>query len=280
MLPTTRSKLTKVVAEMREFTANMARRRYVIRIRAETDQFLLSCIELSTFVKWLEALFAAIDVAAPIDDRDFPRDMSIPRVQRIRWFRGQSPVRLPQPSPTRQASVAESSTSAGDRRQSSSSGRRRSSTAAAASFSPASSAAAHAAAIVAFPRHEVETVPQQDEDTESDDSESEDEGDGRGRRLAHRLSTTSYHNASVDPFSGKWFPEHKWSEAHDMLYAKLCYSNLLFRSPRKSHYIIDKGKQWFVDWTSGRMVRVLPPGYNDEHLFGPWQVIHTENSRI
>lgn len=65
-----------------------------------------------------------------------------------------------------------------------------------------------------------------------------------------------------------------------MLYAKLCYSNLLFRSPRKSNYIIHKGKKWFVDWSTGRMVRVLPPAYGEVDYFGPWQVIHTENIRI
>lgn len=131
----------------------------------------------------------------------------------------------------------------------------------------------------AFPEHEIES-PQNAIDSDSEESEDEDGATtSRGPRLAHRLSTTSYHNASIDPFSGKWFPEHKWSEAHDMLYAKLCYSNLLFRSPRRSNYIISKGKQWFVDWATGRMVRVLPPGY-DEDLFGPWQVVHTENSRI
>ncbi len=52
------------------------RRREVIRIRAETDQFLLSCVELSTSVNWLDGIFAAISVAAPIDERDFPRDQS------------------------------------------------------------------------------------------------------------------------------------------------------------------------------------------------------------
>lgn len=130
-----------------------------------------------------------------------------------------------------------------------------------------------------FPEHEIEDA-QNAIDSDSEGSEDEDGGlFSRGPRLAHRLSTTSYHNASIDPFSGKWFPEHKWSEAHDMLYAKLCYSNLLFRSPRRSNYIISKGKQWFVDWATGRMVRVLPPGY-DEDLFGPWQVVHTENMRI
>lgn len=96
----------------------------------------------------------------------------------------------------------------------------------------------------------------------------------------HRLSTSSYPNPAINPHSGKWFPEHNWSSAHDLLYAKLCYSNLLFRSPRKSNYIISKGKQWFVDWGTGRMVRVLPPTYGEIDWFGPWQVVHTENRRI
>jgi len=97
---------------------------------------------------------------------------------------------------------------------------------------------------------------------------------------AHRLSTSSYFNAGIDPHSGKWVPEHRWTSAHDLLYAKLCYSNLLFRSPRKSNYIIRQGKKWYVDWTTGRMVRVLPPTYGEVDYFGPWQVIHTENMRI
>lgn len=96
----------------------------------------------------------------------------------------------------------------------------------------------------------------------------------------HRLSTSSYPHVAIDPHSGKWFPEHQWSTAHDLLYAKLCYSNLLFRSPRKSNYIISKGKQWFVDWGTGRMVRVLPPAYGEVDYFGPWQVVHTENRMI
>ncbi|KAK8034766.1 PH domain-containing protein [Apiospora rasikravindrae] len=48
-----------------------------------------------------------------------------------------------------------------------------------------------------------------------------------------------------------------------MIYAKLCYSPLLFRSPRKSNYVVVQGSKWCVDWTTGRMVRVLPPGYFD-----------------
>ncbi|KAK7935420.1 pleckstrin-like domain-containing protein [Apiospora marii] len=58
------------------------RRRYVIRVRAETDQFLLSCVELPSFVLWLDALSAAINVAPVIDEREFPKDQSLPRVTR------------------------------------------------------------------------------------------------------------------------------------------------------------------------------------------------------
>lgn len=226
----------------------------MIRIRAETDQFLLSCVELSTFVKWLEGLFAAIDVAAPIDDRDFPRDMSIPRIQRIRWFRGQSPTQttvdlteVELPTPPQEVSAPE----VADQQE---------------STSPVNTL-------------ENQTRIEPEPEVAGDEGEESVQPPPRIDPF-HRLSTTSYPNLAVDPDSGKWFPEHRWSSAHDMLYAKLCYSNLLFRSPRKSNFIISKGKQWFVDWTTGRMVRVLPPAYGEIEWFGPWQVIHTENRRI
>ncbi|KAH7170276.1 hypothetical protein EDB81DRAFT_752814 [Dactylonectria macrodidyma] len=228
--------------------ADYKKRRYVIRIRAETDQFLLSCVELSTFVKWLEGLFAAIDVATPLDDRDFPRDMSIPRIQRIRWFRGEDPtpttvdlseLDLPEDQ------LDEASSSQPIRRP---------------STSPP-------------------PVPPEPEMQVDPEIEEPQEPPPRIDPI-HRLSTTSYPNLAIDPASGKWFPEHRWSRAHDMLYAKLCYSNLLFRSPRKSNYIISNGKQWYVDWSTGRMVRVLPPAYGEIDYFGPWQVVHTENRRI
>ncbi|UNI14070.1 hypothetical protein JDV02_000746 [Purpureocillium takamizusanense] len=240
--------------------ADYTKRRYVIRIRAETDQFLLSCIELGTFVKWLECLFAAIDVAAPIDDRDFPRDMSIPRVQRIRWYQGQSPA-LPGyaaiPTQGNDAqSVGEDSSSGG--------------TLVRAPSRPSE---------ISPP---TEVVSEGESSTPSPSTSQPTDVVGGPSRIGppRRMSTTTYPNPSVDPHTGKWFPEHKWSSAHDLLYAKLCYSNLLFRSPRKSNYIISKGKQWFVDWGTGRMVRVLPPNYGEIDYFGPWQVIHTENSRI
>ncbi|KAM5351307.1 hypothetical protein ACJ41O_004030 [Fusarium nematophilum] len=234
--------------------ADYKKRRYTIRVRAETDQFLLCCVELSTFIKWLEALFAAIDIALPLEDRDFPRDMSIPRIQRIRWFHGQSPTATT--LDLSELDIAEAS-----QEVSATPAERRS------PASPVSGAPE--------PQTRIEPEPEVDGDDEEDVTEPPPRIDP-----IRRLSTTSYTNLGIDPIDGKWLPEHRWSSAHDMLYAKLCYSNLLFRSPRKSNYIISKGKKWYVDWTTGRMVRVLPPAYGEIDYFGAWQTVHTENRRI
>jgi hypothetical protein len=256
---------------------NRSRRRHVIRVRAEADQFLFSCIELGTFLKWLELLFAAIDVAAPIDERDFPRDQSIPRIQRLRWYRGQSPARrLSILSSPRSPDDADPSIEGGPSR--------RPSTTPSEFPSPSR-------------RQTLEGVINEVDDNAGEgggeaDGEEDDYNDGengepesirrdRERELFARISTTSYPHEAIDYLTGKWTPTHHWSEAHDMLYAKLCYSALLFRSPRKSNYIINKGKKWFVDWATGRMVRVLPPEYGEIYdWLGPWQTIHTENRRI
>jgi len=219
-------------------------------------------VELSTFLKWLESLFSAIDVAAPIDERDFPRDQSIPRIQRIRWIRGED-------SPSRAPSILLDS-NAGEEEQTLS------------------------------PQQTRTEEPVEDDDEFSDaDAFSIDGGHGVNNSdrqeggVAHdphtgpsrpepmsRFSITSYPNESIDYLSGKWAPAHYWGPEHDMRYARLCYSVLLFRSPRKSNYIVSKGKKWFVDWATGRMVRVLPPDYGEIDMLAPWHVVHTENRRI
>jgi hypothetical protein len=242
---------------MKTFT----RRRYVIRIRAETDQFLLSCVELGTFVRWLETLFAAIDVASPLEERDFPRDHSIPRIQRLRWFRGQQAP----PEVHRLAELTSTISSTSTR--------------------PSISSRPPTGTSYGVPDPEDTPPPVPPLPIPlRPEAETPGESSTAPPRVADpvsRLSTTSYPNEAVDDDTGKWAPRHGWTSTHDHLYAKLCYAVLLFRSPRKSNYIIMKGKQWFVDWASGRMFRVLPPAYDDPaEMFGPWQVITTDNRRI
>ncbi len=215
-------------------------------MRVETDQFLLSCVEIGTFVTWLDGIFAAINVSPPIDERDFPRDFSVPRIQRIRWLRGQRP--RPEDS-------------------------------------------------IGF--HRLTEHRRQEGSDEDEDGEGDGDGDGEGGEppdhgyggdedtpgygprtdhpIVGRLSTTSYPNENIDPDTGKWRPQHGWSVTHDQLYARLCYSVLLFKSPRKSNYVVARGTRWYVDWGTGRMVRVLPPAYGEVDVMGPWQVIMPEN---
>lgn len=199
--------------------------------------------------------------------------MSIPRIQRVRFYRGMSPTRARSNS---RGSRAEAD-NAGEGEPSARTASRRSS--AASPHVDLMAAATEDGGEAAIEDPSDDEAEAEDDDLHDSDSEGENPH-GLGPRLAHRLSATSYHNVSINPHSGKWFPDHRWTEAHDMLYAKLCFNNLLFRSPRKSNYIISKGKQWFVDWTTGKMVRVLPPAYGEVDYFGPWQVIHTENMRI
>ncbi|ORY69897.1 PH domain-containing protein [Pseudomassariella vexata] len=239
--------------------ADYQKRRYVIRIRAETDQFLISCIELPNFVRWLDALFAAINIAPAIDDRHFPRDQSIPRVARIRYFRGEMMER-------------------------------RNSVASDATGSSRPEPVVHHSAMTprTRPRPQVASTPPRLPSQQPESSSAVGRvPDGPNtpipttlEPLPSRLSTTSYPNEAIVPETGKWRPQHQWTSAHDMVYAKLCYAVLLFRSPRKSNYIIMKGKRWFVDWTTGRMVRVLPPGYFEAEVTGPFQVWSAENRRI
>ncbi|CAI4219191.1 unnamed protein product [Parascedosporium putredinis] len=202
------------------------KRRHVIRVRAEADQFLLSCVELSTFLKWLESLFAAIDVAAPLDERDFPETRAFPRRRCCR----SSFLGLPEDEVDEEVGEEADELNDGD----------------------------------AFDIDQGKLLLKRAEDSRHD----------------HRLSITSYPNEAIDDLSGKWAPAHYWGPQHDMRYAKLCYSVLLFRSPRKSNYIVSKGKKWFVDWMTGRMVRVLPPEYGEIDLYDAWHIVHAGNQRL
>lgn len=258
--------------------ADYEKRRYVIRVRAETDQFLLSCIELETFVRWLDAMFAAINIAPTIDERDFPRDQSIPRRARLQYFRtGTHLTRqnsrasdVPRPAPVIHHSAV---TPRIPVRQASQGGpsshdRQAHDIAARDVLSQIDEARPAAAAAAAAGSQAMQPFSAADRP-------------GHAPEPFHsRLSTTSYPNESIHPETGKWRPRHEWTSAHDMVYAKLCYAVLLFRSPRKSNYVIAKGKKWFVDWTTGRMIRVLPPGYFEHEVVGPWQVWSSENRRI
>ncbi|KAF8251658.1 PH domain-like protein [Wilcoxina mikolae CBS 423.85] len=55
---------------------------FVIRLRVQTEQFLLSCSSLESFVEWFEVLSAAVDLSPPLDERSLPRYQTLPRRRR------------------------------------------------------------------------------------------------------------------------------------------------------------------------------------------------------
>jgi hypothetical protein len=196
--------------------ADYRKRKYAIRLRVETEQFLLSCIEIDTFVSWLDCLFAAISVAAPIEEMDFPHDQSIPRIQRQRWLR-------------RHYGYSADRDAALDGR-------------------------------MMHIRHSDWTGGGSEASTAAMDARST----SSARPVMQQLfAARSRSTESVNSETGKWEwePKHTWTRAHDRVYAKLCYAVLHYASPRKSDFIVAKGKQWRVDWETGRMVSIGPPGY-------------------
>jgi len=186
-------------------------------------------------------------VAIPIDERDFPRDQSIPRIQRLRWLRGQ---------------LAESAAA-----NTSHDWENFGAAPLSPPLEPVNIFDAQAGELAAGrPELFPEVSPFADMDLPG--------------LASPRFSTASTRNDDVDQLTGKWRPRHLWSTTHDMVYAKLCYAVLLFKSPRKSNFVIFKGQRWRIDWQTGQMSRVQPPSYGQPEFWGPWQVIHADNRRI
>lgn len=240
----------------------------MIRVRAEADQFLLSCNKIETFVLWLQSLFAAIDLAPPLDDRQIPRDLSIPRPRRRRAAR------------TTQVHMERNTALIREQEE---------------------IMRTQFPQLVADDRDQDDGIPEDEGGTsDPDDVGSSDETEmapapptrtnsslssasspsptpptpasGSGsltRALAARsLTTTTAPHPSIQPETGKWRPRHQWGPLYDMQYAKRCMAILTERSPRKTNFLIMKGKQWIVDWATGALTRWEPPDYGEVALEG------------
>ncbi|KAG4427375.1 hypothetical protein IFR05_017142 [Cadophora sp. M221] len=253
--------------------ADYLKKRFVIRVRAEADQFLLSCNKIETFVLWLQSLFAAIDLAPPLDDREIPRDLSIPRRTRRRARAGFGNVQLnanlvreqeeiistqfPQlagADATEDTGDAAVSTTLGDNETVAEETESSSTPPSLDTPSPSQSTAS-----LALP--DTAPIP-----ISIAASESRPNLLSRARHAiqstTHLNITSTTPNPSITP-DGKWRPQHQWTHFYDMLYAKRCMAILTHRSPRKSNLVIMMGKQWVVDWATGKLERCQPPDYGE-----------------
>ncbi|RDL40742.1 uncharacterized protein BP5553_00721 [Venustampulla echinocandica] len=216
--------------------ADYTKKRFVIRIRAEADQFLLSCHKIETFVIWLQSLFAAIDLATPLDDRDLPSDVCVPRPRRRRGNNQRNGGQgQDQDMPVADDTLLGSSDTGEE--------------------SEGENLVLVTASLLATPAESPQSRPR-----------------SRAGRAPNRLLQThgpnlqayqhhppsSTTNPSINPETGKWRPRHQWTPFSDMLYAKRCMAILTSESPRKSNLLIMKGKRWVVDWGSGTLRKWVP----------------------
>ncbi|KAF2095570.1 hypothetical protein NA57DRAFT_44162, partial [Rhizodiscina lignyota] len=69
-------------------------REHMIRLRLETEQFLLSASTAEEMLDWVESLCTAIDISMPLEDRSEPRYRSLPRRNRRQEGRSSTESRL------------------------------------------------------------------------------------------------------------------------------------------------------------------------------------------
>jgi len=197
----------------------------VIRVRAEADQFLLSCQKIETFILWLQSLFVAIDLAPPLDDRDLPLDLSVPRPRRRRaarviernleMMREQQEIitrqfpRLAETAIPEETNPEEEITPAPD-------------------ITPSRPL-----------RHQSSIIP---------------------AIMSVCTSTSpSPPNPNISASTGKWAPQPPRTPWTEMQYAKRCMAILTSRSPRKSNLVIMQGRRWVIDWATGKLTKWVPP---------------------
>ncbi|QSZ30653.1 hypothetical protein DSL72_000211 [Monilinia vaccinii-corymbosi] len=260
--------------------ADYVKKKYVIRVRAEADQFLLSCVQIETFITWLRSLSTAIDLAMPLDERRTPRDQSIPRPRRRRRRREarevqvddellreqqEELIRTHYPNLIIRNSPQERATTPTSRPVTALPVTR---------FTP--SAMRPTTSLTRLTPPQTPQTPEEGAtDAESAVHALREMGFIRIHqpRIRHRRTPNPTPSHRFCPHTGKWRPEHAWSSKYDLIYARKCMAILNSRSPRKSNYLIMKGKQWIVDWSTGSLTRCEPPEYGEDYC-GSWKIGH------
>ncbi|KAH0555989.1 hypothetical protein GP486_006070 [Trichoglossum hirsutum] len=235
------------------------RRRYVIRLRVETDQFLLACNTIETFLDWLEALSAAINLALPLEERSLPRYRVIPRryIPRLTATR-QQPA-------TQQEAITSNLSSRSPRRRAMSNleeshglrnvgGR---STDAQLSQSAEAERLLENIASLGF----VDGIRLRGSSSAISSSglPSSYPSVSSARTNSPAYSTSESDSPQerrqeTQQNDGKWCPPHRWTMARDIWYAHRCTTVLCGDAPRQSNLIIKDGKRWKIDWAEERLI--------------------------
>ncbi|RKF82325.1 putative ph domain-containing protein [Golovinomyces cichoracearum] len=216
--------------------ADYAKKKHVIRLRVETEQFLLSCCKIRLLVDLMQSLCAAIDLATPLDDRDYPQDFCMPRRQR----RVRSSLQTREEGRGRDITNLVSTPRLHSRSQNT-----RSSSISRSNSRCCINDRSHSDLRLLFSSDEDDSPlnfsiysPQQSPST---------------------IPSCTCSSTEKNPNNNseiKWQPFHRWSPLYDLMYAKRCFEILTLCAPRKSNKVIVNGEFYVVDRVTGCMSKL------------------------
>jgi hypothetical protein len=240
----------------------MLKRDFVIRVRAESEQFLLSCETIDTFLFWLESLGAAIDLAPPLDERSLPRYQTIPRRRRRRprellqeqqrIIRERFPNLLEENETVRTAALAPTATR------------------------PDSDSDIITPVETSNSIYEDSTLPNRHrpsltvrrnstsaDSTSSDVDLTEIQETPQPTPEAPVLSSSASTSSSENDEDSKWRPCHVRNPEAEIRRRKRCQRVLTANEPRLSDVLVKDGKRWRIDYAHLKLVawQVELPAY-------------------
>ncbi|KAI5801838.1 hypothetical protein FPQ18DRAFT_250804 [Pyronema domesticum] len=190
------------------------KRHFVIRLRVQTQQFLLSCRTLEIFLDWLELLSAAVDLAPPLEQRTLPRYQTLPRRRR----RAQPP----------QTTLTATTT--------------------ASAFTPEIIAAQQEIMRQQFP-HLLSDPGAANRDSDRDRDAIEPIVS-----ITPTRSSRSTAPVEFVPEGAKWSPRRGLTREANLRLARRCVAELMADAPRISDFVVMDGKRYKILWEQRRIV--------------------------
>lgn len=253
-----------------------AQRQHIIRLRVETDQFMLANSSETHTLEFLEALSAAIDISHPIDERSQAKQCTMPRRRR-----------RARPQPETNQDLTDPAFLAEQERimRQHFPGLMESSTIPAIDVTPAPTVAEQAEPVPTRPaaeRSQSQAGPRDEEELDlsllAEDSNSlertrSEQLPNETRPSASRMTTATtieiaptrdvVENPSNFDAEGKWAPPHNRSATQAQRYIRRCLPVLTSDAIRASDVLIKDGKRVKINWRmlSLEAWELSPPSY-------------------
>ncbi|KAL9086622.1 MAG: hypothetical protein Q9165_007065 [Trypethelium subeluteriae] len=262
---------------------------YILRLRLEEEQILLSTHSKSRALAWLEALCSAMDIAPDIDERTDPRSFTETRNRARRTaghlMRNRRLVReqerlfqehYPQFAQERPEPVITSALTNGnlinddsptppgddddeDQRDEENDDAENEEAAAQQHYPDWLIASALSSRTIRADLRQHNANPESPSTRTPNDQTSELSAMLPPSILHLRQVVHSPCSDDIDPETQKWRPQHPWTYRHDVLYRRKCLPVLVSNAPRASDVIIKDAKRFKIDWDKKVLIPLDAP---------------------